>query len=206
MRPNTGSCWWWHLASSLAVLTIAGASVAEIYRWTDENGGEHFAMDPSQVPARYRQQAIEGASSRREIQVMGSEANRAGRARSERKRTPTPGPAHPGIHGSGRTPSDPADTPGGHDKGWWQRQHDKVLAEVKRTEKMLERANGLNHSYNAKYDLHSRDANGRSSVKQGDYKDTIRFSEEAVRDARQAHSDFHMVARRAGVLPAWIRD
>lgn len=46
------------ISAGLGLPTVlASVARAELYRWTDENGTEHFTSDPSQVPARYRNAA-----------------------------------------------------------------------------------------------------------------------------------------------------
>jgi len=48
------------LAAAGFALALAGPASAEIYRWTDESGQEHFTMDLNQVPPKHR-----GAAQRR---------------------------------------------------------------------------------------------------------------------------------------------
>jgi clan AA aspartic protease (TIGR02281 family) len=49
-------------SSCLAAVVLAAVPAsAEIYRWTDDDGRVHFTQDLSQVPARYRSQAEQGA-------------------------------------------------------------------------------------------------------------------------------------------------
>lgn len=46
------------IAAGLWLASAVGSPArAELYRWTDENGTEHFTSDPGQVPVRYRNQA-----------------------------------------------------------------------------------------------------------------------------------------------------
>ena len=45
------------LALLAACLFLAAPAAAEIYRWTDEKGQEHFTMELHRVPAQYRGQA-----------------------------------------------------------------------------------------------------------------------------------------------------
>ena len=50
------------LALIALFLVCAGPAAAEIYRWRDEGGREHFTQDLNQVPPRYRKQAEEAAA------------------------------------------------------------------------------------------------------------------------------------------------
>jgi hypothetical protein len=52
-RRSAGS-----LAAILVVVLTATPAVAQLYRWTDGSGKEHFTSDPSQVPAQQRQPAL----------------------------------------------------------------------------------------------------------------------------------------------------
>jgi clan AA aspartic protease (TIGR02281 family) len=67
------------LALVLALLAILHAAVAsaEIYRWTDPEGNLHFTEDLSQVPSRYREQAVRRppADSRGALQTYTPPAN-----------------------------------------------------------------------------------------------------------------------------------
>ncbi len=49
------------LLAMLLALWSAGPALAQIYRWTDEQGRLHFAQDLSQVPPKYRAAAAGGA-------------------------------------------------------------------------------------------------------------------------------------------------
>jgi aspartyl protease family protein len=48
-------------ALALGCLLLAGPAGSEIYRWTDEQGREHFTQNLSQVPPRFRRKAEERA-------------------------------------------------------------------------------------------------------------------------------------------------
>jgi clan AA aspartic protease (TIGR02281 family) len=68
---------------ALLIFLLAAPSVAEIYRWTDENGRVHFTQDLGQVPARYRKQAETGAKSSSgssRVQTYSGGSSTAGRA------------------------------------------------------------------------------------------------------------------------------
>jgi len=45
--------------AAACVLLAAAPAAAEIYRWTDEQGREHFTQDLGQVPPQHRSQAVE---------------------------------------------------------------------------------------------------------------------------------------------------
>lgn len=46
---------WW--LAAVFLLALAGPASAEIYRWTDAEGREHFTMDLHRVPAKHRAEA-----------------------------------------------------------------------------------------------------------------------------------------------------
>ena len=53
------------------LLSLAPRAEAEIYRYTDANGAEHFTMDLGKVPAPYREQAARNAEEgARRIQII----------------------------------------------------------------------------------------------------------------------------------------
>lgn len=66
-------CHWIRAAAAfgaLALLTAAPVS-AEIYRWVDASGREHFATDLGQVPPAHRAEAVERAKkSRNRVNVV----------------------------------------------------------------------------------------------------------------------------------------
>jgi hypothetical protein len=45
------------LALALCALWLAGSAAAEMYRWTDASGREHFTMDLHRVPPEHRAEA-----------------------------------------------------------------------------------------------------------------------------------------------------
>ncbi|MCA2980003.1 MAG: DUF4124 domain-containing protein, partial [Myxococcaceae bacterium] len=45
----------------VAGLLVAGSAGAEVYRWTDPDGTEHFTDNPSSVPANVKARATRGA-------------------------------------------------------------------------------------------------------------------------------------------------
>jgi clan AA aspartic protease (TIGR02281 family) len=52
----------WRLGLGLALLvSLAGGATAEVYRWTDDSGREHYAGALSQVPPEKRAEALESA-------------------------------------------------------------------------------------------------------------------------------------------------
>jgi clan AA aspartic protease (TIGR02281 family) len=68
---------------ALLIFLLAAPSVAEIYRWTDENGRVYFTQDLGQVPARYRKRAETGAKSSggsSRVQTYSGGSSTAGRA------------------------------------------------------------------------------------------------------------------------------
>jgi Domain of unknown function (DUF4124) len=53
------------------LVACARLAAAQTYIWTDERGVVHAAADPSEVPAKYRQKAVENASkSRPEVKIV----------------------------------------------------------------------------------------------------------------------------------------
>jgi clan AA aspartic protease (TIGR02281 family) len=52
----------WRLGLGLALLvSLAGGATAEVYRWTDDSGREHYAGTLSQVPPEKRAEALDSA-------------------------------------------------------------------------------------------------------------------------------------------------
>ncbi len=196
------------LALVVALAWPLSGAHAEIYRWTDASGSEHFTMDPNEIPARYRAQAIEAAKNRRQLQVIGPGSG-SGRSPSSARGNQTGGssyrfgnPAAPAPHGGAQR----AETPGGKNRAWWESQHRRVRDHVKRYESQLERVEQQKRTSQERYSLHTRERGKQGTTRMGDSGDALRFAEDALRKAKQDHDDFHMQARRAGVPPGWVRD
>ncbi|HTO69845.1 MAG TPA: hypothetical protein VMR31_08295 [Myxococcota bacterium] len=70
----------WALTAALSLLALAGlsrAAAAQTYVWTDERGVVHAAADPSEVPAQYRQKAVDNAQVQRPTMTVVPEAGGA---------------------------------------------------------------------------------------------------------------------------------
>ncbi len=108
--------------TSIALLALAAPpAFAELYRWKDATGKEHFTSDPSQVPAQHRQPAAAvGQSSGGNLSVIESQ--------------PTPPPASAAPTGrAAKTPAaaaPAAEKIGGDSEAGWRARVSKIRGEI----------------------------------------------------------------------------
>jgi hypothetical protein len=108
--------------TSFALIALAAPpALAELYRWKDATGKEHFTSDPSQVPAQHRQPAAAaGQSTGGSLSVI------------ESRPTPPPAPA-PSIGGAPKPPAaaaPAAEKIGGDSEAGWRARVSKIRDEI----------------------------------------------------------------------------
>lgn len=183
-----------------ALLALPLAAVAELYRWRDAKGVEHFASDLYSVPPEYRAAAKQGASA-----PAHGTLNRA----ESPEPPPAPGgPVQPGGAGLPGLftpqPSSPVvETHGGRTEIMWRSEHRRLLSEIDRLERDVERCDGV----------HEPGMSGYNRVTHRYYDKSAQWArweycQRATSElpAKQAELErFKNDARRAGVPPGWLR-
>ena len=189
------------LAASLA----APPSGAEIYRWTDAAGEEHFTTRLDDVPSVHRDAARRRAA--------GSTLNSY---ESERGEAPpaeasVPGAEAPAGRGRRRPPGGPPAAPapaeetyGGRSEAWWRGEYTRQVQEIERYEATAELCEG------EEAPVRGDPLTGRRMKEQHYERAAAGFArcEEAryVLDGlRRALDRFVENARQQGVPPGWVR-
>jgi len=101
--------------SLLAACAFARIAPAQTYVWTDEHGVVHAAADPAEVPAQYRQKAVENAQVQRPTMTVVPEEPKPPAAPSPGLVEPVPLPAHPQHVPKAQSPDTPPPAPNSDD-------------------------------------------------------------------------------------------
>jgi hypothetical protein len=180
------------LASALLLLGGAAAH-AEIYRYTDAQGREHFTTDLQQVPDSQR-----GAA----------KAAAAGRPPVIRKKAPAPAPGlRPGPPASRQRASTPGreaeERRAGHPESWWREQHGALESEIAALEAegaRLEEMGADNMPPSAR-----RRASRRRYANYRERHFAWKAVTRKLQQARDRLERFEERARRSDVPPGWLR-
>jgi hypothetical protein len=97
--------------SLLAACAFARLAPAQTYVWTDEHGVVHAAADPAEVPAQYRQKAVENAQVQRPSMTVVPEEPKPPAAASPGLLEAPPLPAHPTRASKAASPDTPPPAP-----------------------------------------------------------------------------------------------
>lgn len=183
-----------HISLLLAAFGLPAAATAEIYRWVDSQGREHFTTDLDQVPRSQRAAVKNAADSRPTVNRADSQPVAAPRrAANPRRARPRSTAAPPG--------SERID---GWSEDQWRERAGELGTEVEILEKRVEEledqgADNLPASArrsNLTYRTYSR------------YRERYRLWEKTNGDLQRAQARlerFEDRARRAGVPPGWLR-
>lgn len=185
-------------------LSVPVAS-AEIYRWTDAQGGEHFSMDLNSVPPQYRAAAKASAGS------VGTDANINMIPQPEGRRATRPAsPARPDRATTRRSssPRNMTEQAGeeiaGHDESWWRSRVERYASEIRAIEEQIDTCKDLKAP--VRYDHRT----GRRTKRQH-YDDKMGAidrcsSNQSTLDVKQRQlTNFKERARKSGVPPGWLR-
>ena len=182
----------------LAALGLPVAAEAEIYRWVDRNGKEHFTTDIRQVPASQREAVRAKAGSRPTINRSATPAAQAPRAESAAPR-----------YSARRNAADatPEDQRQGRPESWWRGKADTMRTDIETLEALVERleAEGADHA------PASRRRSGASRSRHEQYQARYQAWTKATRDLdykRRAWENFQERARRADVpreVAEWLK-
>jgi hypothetical protein len=191
----------------LAVVALLAASAsAEIYRWRDAAGVEHFNTDLDAVPPQHRAAARAAAS---EGQGGGGSYSAGGGEGEAASATPTPAPVPapeaelaptsrvPGFGAPASAAKDAAETIGGGDEEWWRaRSRDFLdrIADLERRAEACEDMEPLSRRAQQGHHAHEIAALNDCAIAQSQLDAT-----------RMSHEKFEESARRQGVPPGWLR-
>jgi hypothetical protein len=195
--------------------TFVPCAVAEIYRWTDDSGREHFTQDLSRVPATLRRDAERRASEPvGQINVIPSTPRHS-------TREPLPAAGHL------RTDSDTAapttrrlgplvELRGGRDEAWWRREWQRqvnTVATLERKLKSIEESSAapsnVDYSWRARSGNKDRQRYERNKQRRDNQRARAKAAAKArsaLANAERLKAQFAETARRAGVPPGWIRE
>jgi hypothetical protein len=207
------------LGSVLMAGVFAGSfvpcAIAEIYRWTDDSGREHFTQDLSRIPAALRLDAERRASKPvGQINVIPSIRSDLPRgllpAANRSRASSSPDPRKEG--GSRAL----IELPGGKDEAWWrqawQRQVNTVATaelELRSIEDSSAAPSNVDYSWRARSGNKSRQRYERNRQRRDNQRARAQAAAQArsaLANAERQKAQFAETARRAGVPPGWIRE
>lgn len=184
------------LPLSLFALALAAPAGAEIYRWVDAEGREHFTTNRSQVPAAHRNQVtkIEGGNlNRASSGSVGSGFGAGSGAAAAQPR---------GDDGLGSPPARAAEAEEqylGKDEEQWRRE----VASLRRRVEMLEHvAERCESSEGVRL---SPASDARAYRQEADEAEQCQRTRQDLDLHRGMLSSLEESARRAGVPPGWLR-
>jgi hypothetical protein len=185
------------LALLLVALALPGAASAEIYRWVDDQGRDHFTTDLSQVPRAKRTAAKAAAESRPTVN-RSEQGAAAAPARRHRIAPATRAPYQRSA------PAASGETVGGMGQEQWRERAGALATDVEHLEKRLEvlEEQGADHMPT------SSSRNNVPHRRYSKYRARYREWESVGRKldaARGKLERFEERARRAGVPPGWLR-
>ncbi len=183
----------------LAALGLPVVADAEIYRWVDRNGKEHFTTDLRQVPASQRDLVKAKAGGRPTINRTATPAKPAAQAPRYEARGSGPTSRTSSSHAVGEEQRQ------GRPESWWRGQADTMRTDISTLEALVERfeAEGADHAPSA------RRYSGASRARHDQYQARYQAWNKATQDLkykRRAWENFQERARRADVPPGWLRE
>ena len=120
------------LLAGLLAISLADPASAEIYRWTDANGVEHFATSLDGVPPEHR-----AAAKARGAKTGGTVNSFSGPARPEEPGRVAPAAGDPASPDPS-APETAAELHGGRDEAWWRGEYERLSRQVGRHEQRVE--------------------------------------------------------------------
>ena len=180
------------LASALLLLGGA-AALAEIYRYTDAQGREHFTTDLQQVPTRQREAAKAAAAGRPTLIRRGA-----------------PGPA-PKFHPRPPASRQWAPAPGsgaevqraGHPESWWREQHGELESEIAALAAEVDRLEEMGADSVPPSARRRASRRRYSNYRKRHY--AWKAATRKLQKARDRLERFEERARRSDVPPGWLR-
>jgi hypothetical protein len=181
------------LLASACLLLGGAAALAEIYRYTDAQGGEHFTTDLEQVPPSQRDAAKAAAE---------------GRPTLIRRGVPRPAPRfHPRPPASrqwSNTPRSGAEEyRNGRPRSWWREKYGEIESEIAVLEDEVARLEEMGADHLPPSARRSASRHRYSNYRKRHYawKNAIL----RLQKARDRLERFEERARRSDVPPGWLR-
>lgn len=175
---------------------------AEIYRWTDAQGGEHFSMDLNSVPPRYRAAAKASAGQ------VGKSANINIFTPSEGQSPAAPSVPRRGSNPSAKRPSQPTkgdvERVEGQPESYWRAKVERYLRQIGTIETQIEACKDMRAPIKRKPGR-SRSENYNRYQRERAAADACRAKKPALTEKHAQLENFLESARRKGVPPGWIR-
>ncbi len=171
-------------------MALAAPGSAQIYRWTDANGVEHFSADLDAVPPAHRA-AAEASAGR---------ASGGGFTRYRAPAAPAPAleePVESADPAAQHEGEDEDERIGGHDEAWWRERYQRYVIEIEELEAVEERCEGVGvPSHGTKRQHRERKMEAVNRCAQ---------SRSTLDVKRLQLENFVENARRKGVPPGWVR-
>ncbi len=188
------SCRIFHLAVLLLALAFPAGTGAEIYRWTDDRGGEHFTTELNQIPRSKREAAKAAAGSRPTV-------NRAETRPAPVRRSSSP----PRARRARTAPAVAAgERIGGRSEEQWREEAGTLATEIEILEKRVDEMEERGDDHMPLSARRNNASRRRYSEYRGRYWQWERASK-ALAHARAKLDRFEERGRRLGVPPGWLR-
>ena len=200
------------MALGIALL-LSQSATAEIYRWVDDQGRQHFTQSLEDVPPAQRESARAAAEKRPRLNAVDAPEAPPARSRSRSLRTPreklvcTGGGwcARPGVIERRRTPtraSESSGLVGGKSQERWGREHQQLLDRISQLEQEIQT---LEFARADEYPSPRREnmSDHRFERKQRRHRRYVQAQNELSR-ARQSLRALVDRARREGVPNHWL--
>lgn len=181
------------LLASVLLLLGGAAALAEIYRYTDAQGREHFTTDLGQVPPSQRDAA---------------QAAAAGRPTLIRRGAPGPAPRyHPQPPASRQWAPAPGsrgeERRAGYPESWWREQHGEIGSEIAAFEAEVARLEEMDADHLPPSSRRRASRHRYSNYRKRHY--AWKTATRKLQKARDRLERFEERARRSDVPPGWLR-
>lgn len=199
------------VAGALAA-TVTGPAEAEIFRWKDASGREHFTTDISRVPPEYRAKARQGArEGLGRVNVIdgsggsGPAAHGSKPAASERRHFGVPANGAPQQPAPRRAFAPPAEAEkvGGHDEAWWRDRASSYRREIERLESAVDACEDVKAP--SGYAASGRRLKRQHRERQMAAVNLCSRNRSNLDAKRLQYANFSERARKQGVPPGWLR-
>jgi hypothetical protein len=174
------------LFSVVAALALGAPVSAEIYRYVDAEGREHWTENPAMVPPEQRSSPLKQPAGT--LSVHDSEAGAAPAPRSRKGMQPWPQFEAPAAMPKS---TEPVETVDGRGESEWRAEAEHYRRSIEDAELALERCE--------QRDEKRRIVEGLTDL------DACAAKESAIESAEADLERFEDLARRRGVPPGWLR-
>ena len=195
----------WVISVGIAsVLAAAGVSTAEIYRWTDSSGGQHFSMDLHSVPPAYRAEAQASAGTigrGANLNMISTDDHGGG---DPAPRSSGPAAVQPQAISRPESGSDLPEEIGGYSEAGWRARIQTLTDEMSALEKAIDACKDLVAP--VRYDYRTGKRTKRQHYdKKMDAIDRCSTSQSSLEFKKRQLESLRENARKNGVPPGWLR-